>query len=326
MDIQQLDGRTLLGALAAALLVLTLWGMGVVLWRMRRGAEERRVRERLDTGDAGPDRTLRLWHEGVESSVVVSGEGRGLRLGKRMERLQRDLGWSGPWQRSFALTMVVVAALSALVGSLTESTLNGVFVAVVMFFGLIWYAGHRRAKRESLFERQLVDGLELSARALRSGHPLLSSFRLIAEEIDDPVGQIFADVCQQHEMGVGIEPALREAAETSTSGDMRLFSASLSIHLRSGGNIADVVEGIAGVIRQRMRLARRVRILTAQTQLSKRILLGMPVVVFAALHILNPGYAKALYETDSGKLLLFAAVSMMLVGWMVMNRMADVKM
>ena len=75
-----------------------------------------------------------------------------------------------------------------------------------------------------------------------------------------------------------------------------------------------------------MRLARRVRILTAQTQLSKRILLGMPVAIFAALHILNPEYAGILYQTESGKLMLLGAVSMMLVGWLAMNKMAVVRM
>jgi tight adherence protein B len=326
VEIQQVDGQTLLGALAAALLVMALWGMAVVLWRMRRGAVEERIRARLGGDDEAGTRTLRLWHEGIESSVIVPGQRGRSRLAVRLEQTNRDLGWKQPWQRSFLLAAVVVAAISMLVASLSESPLNGFFSALVLLFALAWYAGLRRTRREALFERQLVDGLELSARALRSGHPLLSSFRLIAEEVDDPVGRIFSDVCQQHEMGVSLEQALRDAAEQSSSPDMRLFSASLSIHLRSGGNIADVVEGIAGVIRQRMRLARRVRILTAQTQLSKRILLGMPVVVFAALHILNPGYARVLYETDSGKLLLFGAVSMMLVGWLAMNRMASVKM
>jgi tight adherence protein B len=325
-DLSNIDGRTLLGALAAAVLVLAVWAMGCLLWSMRRQKDEQLMRARLDARPGDKPRTLRLWHEGVAASVIVPGFGRGLGLKQRFERLHRDLGWGGTPARTLSITVLVMVGVSLLVANVSGDTLNGLFAAVLQVFGLFWYAAFRRTSREAMFERQLVDGLELSARALRSGHPLLSSFRLIAEEIDDPVGSIFGDICQQHEMGVNLDQALRDAADSSSSPDMRLFAASLAIHLRSGGNIADVVEGIATVIRQRMRLARRVRILTAQTQLSKRILLGMPVVIFAALHILNPGYAKILYETDSGKLMLLASLSMMLIGWLTMNRMAVVRM
>jgi tight adherence protein B len=326
VDFSNIDGRTLLGALAAGLLVLALWAIGCLVWSMRRAKDEELMRARLDAHTHEKPRTLRLWHEGVAASVVVPGARKSTTLPQRLERLHRDLGWAGTWQRALALAALVMVGVSLLVANVSNDTLNGIFAAVLQVFGLFWYAGFRRSSRETLFERQLVDGLELSARALRAGHPLLSSFKLIAEEIDDPVGRIFGDICQQHEMGVNLDEALRDAADSSSSPDMRLFAASLAIHLRSGGNIADVVEGIAGVIRQRMRLARRVRILTAQTQLSKRILLGMPVAIFAALHILNPGYAKILYETDSGKLMLLGAVSMMLVGWLTMNKMATVRM
>ena len=325
-DFSNLDGKTLLGALAAAVLVAAVWAMGCLLWSMRRQKDEQLMRARLDARASEKPRTLRLWHEGVATSVVVPGLARGLNLSKRVERLHRDLGWGGTPGRTMTITALVMAGVSLLAANISGDPLNGLFAAVLQVFGLFWYAGFRRTSREAMFERQLVDGLELSARALRSGHPLLSSFRLIAEEIDDPVGRIFGDICQQHEMGVNLDQALRDAADSSSSPDMRLFAASLAIHLRSGGNIADVVEGIATVIRQRMRLARRVRILTAQTQLSKRILLGMPVAIFAALHILNPEYAGILYQTESGKLMLLGAVSMMLVGWLAMNKMAVVRM
>jgi tight adherence protein B len=316
----------MLGAMAAGALALSLWGMALLLWSLRRRAQERRIQRRLDGGPDDGLRTLRLWHEGVESSVVVPGERGGRRLGLRLQRVQQDLGWSLTGRQALTFFGLGTVGLSALVASLTGSALNGAFAALLLVFSLLWIAGQRRTAREALFERQLVDGLELSARALRAGHPLMGSFRLIADEVDDPVGRIFADICQQHELGVDLEEALRAAAEECRSPDMQLFAASLSIHLRSGGNIADVVEGIAQVIRQRMRLARRVRVLTAQTQLSKRILLGMPLAVFAALHILNPGYARVLYETDSGRGLLLVAATMMAVGWLAMNRMASVRL
>ena len=195
-DFSNLDGKTLLGALAAAVLVAAVWAMGCLLWSMRRQKDEQLMRARLDARASEKPRTLRLWHEGVATSVVVPGLARGLNLSKRVERLHRDLGWGGTPGRTMAITLLVMAGVSLLAANISGDPLNGLFAAVLQVFGLFWYAGFRRTSREAMFERQLVDGLELSARALRSGHPLLSSFRLIAEEIDDPVGRIFGDICQ----------------------------------------------------------------------------------------------------------------------------------
>lgn len=325
-DLSNVDGRTLLGASAAALLVLSLWSIALIVRGVRLKRDAWLMRARLTSRPGEGPRILRLWHDGVASSVQVPGTSTRRGAAQRLRRLHEDLGWAGTWQRTAGIAAGVVAASAVLTGSLTNNAVNGLLAAMVSTGAVFWYAAWRRSSRAALFERQLVDGLELSARALRAGHPLLGSFRLIAEEIDDPVGRLFADVCQRQEMGVDLDQALREAADSSDSADMRLFSASLAIHLRSGGNIADVVEGIAQVIRQRMRLARRVRVLTAQTQLSKRILLGMPVAIFAALHLLNPDYAKVLYQTDSGRLLLLFAIGLMLLGWATMNRMAVVRM
>ena len=107
---------------------------------------------------------------------------------------------------------------------------------------------------------------------------------------------------------------------------MKLFSASLAINLRSGGNLADVVEGIAKVIRQRMRLIRRFRVLTAQTQMSKRILLAMPIIIFGVLQLIDASYMRKLFVTPVGNVLLGIAVSLLALGWVMMNKMAALEM
>ena len=123
-------------------------------------------------------------------------------------------------------------------------------------------------------------------------------------------------------MGESISATLQEAAHTSANSDMRMFATSLAIQMRAGGNIADLMERLAAVIRERKRLNRRVRVLTAQTQLSKRILIAMPFVLFIAVNMLNPDYMRPLYSTSSGKLLLGIAVTSIAVGSYIMNRMA----
>ena len=139
------------------------------------------------------------------------------------------------------------------------------------------------------------------------------------------IGTVFGDISQQQAMGVPLEDALRQAAARSYSEDMRLFATAVSIQLRTGGNLADMMSRLAAVIRDRMRLSQRVRVLTAQTQLSKRILLALPIGVFFLINMLNPQYMSLLYRTDLGRTLLAAAAVGMLVGAYVMNRMARIR-
>jgi tight adherence protein B len=167
-----------------------------------------------------------------------------------------------------------------------------------------------------------VDALDLSARSLRVGHPLVAAFRLISEEIAPPVNTIFSEICQQQALGVSLEEALHNVAEESTSGDLKLFATSVIIQLRSGGNLAEMMERVAIVIRERMRLSRRVRVLTAQTQFSKRVLLALPFFIFLVLNVINPKYMAPLYSTPDGRILMSIGAAGLVMGAWIMNRMA----
>ena len=186
----------------------------------------------------------------------------------------------------------------------------GVAMAVIMLFWVL--LKQQLTRRAAEFDMQFVDALELAARSLRAGHPLIGGFQLAAEEIPAPVGRVFADICQQQELGVSFEDALRRAAARANA-DVKLFATSIIIQLESGGNLADMMSRLAVVIRDRIRLNRRVRVLTAQTQMSKRILIVLPFVLFALLNALNPSYMEPLYATTAGKgMLVGASLSIML--------------
>lgn len=327
MDLLDLDPITMLSAGAAFTLVIALWGVATIALVRRRSMRSERIRQRIDPVLAPVDssRTLRLWHEGGESTLVVAGEPGPSSLFERINWIFRDAGYELPAGLILLLLGTSFVALAAVLFVITGQLVTGLGAgsAIVVLF---WFNLTRRiSKRTAQFEQQLVDGLELSSRALRAGHPMLGSFQLIAEEVPEPVGRIFADICQKHQMGISLENALTRAADLSRSQDMRLFSASLAIQIHTGGNLADVVEGIAKVIRQRMRLSRRFRVLTAQTQMSKRILLGLPVVMFGAMQVISPSYMTPLFDTRPGNILLAIATSGLLIGWFVMNKMATLQ-
>jgi tight adherence protein B len=181
------------------------------------------------------------------------------------------------------------------------------------------------ARRTALFEKQLVEALDLGGRSLRAGHPLSGAFKLIATEVGAPVSTLFSEIIEQEALGVSLQRALHNAAQKSRSSDMKIFATSVVIQLRSGGNLADMIDRVAWVVRERMRLNRRARVLTAEAQMSKWVLLALPIGMFVLLNILNPEYMEPFFTTMPGYIMLIVATLMLALGAWIMNRMSVLK-
>jgi tight adherence protein B len=126
-------------------------------------------------------------------------------------------------------------------------------------------------------------------------------------------------------MGADLEQVLRDAGDDSASDDMKLFATSVAIQIRTGGNLADLMERLALVIRDRIRVHRRARVLTAQTQLSKRVLVALPFILFVLLNIINPDYMRPFFEERAAQIMLGIGVCLLMVGMWLMNRLAIIK-
>ena len=309
-------------------LVVSVWFIGVVLWYLRRLSERKKLQQRLSSADgleSENSRVLRLWHEGGMATTIVPGTPRRTSLLARLNQMRRALGWNMPL-RTMILGVIGVTLLGFVVTlGLTDNMVIALGGAASIAI-ILWVYAERKVKRESeLFETQIADALGLAARSLRAGHPLLGAFQLIVDEMNPPVSTVFAEVCQQQALGRSLEEAIRTTAAKSTSPDMKLFAASIVIQLRSGGNLADMMERLADVIRDRIRLHRRARILTSQTQLSKRILIALPFALFVLIHWINPNYALPLLTTTIGRLLLILGVVSLAAGTWIMNRITELR-
>ena len=308
-------------------LVLSVWVMVVIAFRARWRSRTERIERRLEIiaqPDMGEGRVLRLWSDGHEATAIVPVNRHSGFLG-RLELMRRQAAIDTP----LGVLLTGICTLSMFVGILVWALSQNILVGAAgssCVLALAWIMLKQRiSKLATLFESQLVDALELAARSLRAGHPLPGAFRLISEEISAPVGTIFGEVCQQQGLGVPLDEALRRAADASPSPDLKLFATSVLIQMRSGGSLADMMDRLCSVMRDRMRLTRRVRVLTAQTQFSKRILLTMPLFVFVVLNALNPEYMRPLYVTSQGHTLLLFAASGLVIGAWFMNRLAVVR-
>lgn len=311
-------------AVAVFGLVTSLWFMVTLIWYIRRNYDAARIRKRLDfsAGKSKDKHVLRLWRGGETATVDLDVKSPRVSWASRLEYIRRTLGWDIPIS-SMVLGLVGMVSLTFVtVYTLTGNPLVALGCAALAWLGPVWYVRRRMSQHATLFERQLADSLQLATRSLRAGHPLLSAFRLIVDEMGAPISIVFAEIVQQQGLGVSLEDAIRTTAARSASPDLKLFAASTVIQLRSGGNLADMMDRLAEVIRDRIRLHRRARILTSQTQLSKRILLAVPFVIFLTLYLLNPDYLEPLYTTFPGKVMLVISGVLMAAGTWMMNRIA----
>ena len=318
----------LLMAAAAFGLVLAVWTAAVFIWSFRRSRRAQTVRERLKSPDeaAREPRVLGLWRGGEVTTTTVPGTGHRPRLLERLDRLLTSAGWeSAGHMHVVGVVAVAAVAPGVLAMILARGVLPGLVVASAMMLALWTYVKYRVDRRTALFESQLVAAMDASARSLRAGHPLQGAFRLVAEEFSPPLGPIFAEICQQQDLGMRLDDAVTKASDKTTILDMKLLAASVVIQLRSGGSLTDMMERAAAVMRDRLRLSRHVRTLTAQTQMSKRILLGLPFFLAAVFTLIRPEYMWPLYSTRFGHLMLCGGGVFLVLGAWIMNQIAEIE-
>jgi tight adherence protein B len=306
-------------------LVFSLWCFCVFVWLGQYLSRLKNIQQRLGlAGTADESKMLRLWRDAQES-VQVRKAKLVSTLRNKLKRIARDAGWHASVS-TVLLGLGGACLLTAIVGYvLTDSILVALVSAAVTFSIFSAYTQRRIDKQADLFESQLIDALGIAARSLRAGHPLAGSFQLIAEEIGSPLGDVFYRICKEQELGVDMKNSIKSASEETSNSEMKFFASAVVIQLQSGGNLADLMDSLSEVIRARVRLARRVRVLTAQTNFSARILIAMPIFLFLLLNIISPKYMEPMTTTSTGRYILTGTIISVLMGWWMMRKLSVLK-
>lgn len=196
-----------------------------------------------------------------------------------------------------------------------------------MILGLVpfFYIYSKKRKRMRKFERQLPDTMDLIARALKAGHALSEGLQLVGEEFGDPIGTEFERTLNEINFGVAVPDALKSLAERVDCSDLKFFVMSVIIQRETGGNLAEILENIARLIRERFKLQGRIRVLSAEGKLSAIILVAIPFFLAFVLSIINPGYINTLFEDPIGIILVAFASVMMALGILMMKKMVAIR-
>ncbi len=187
------------------------------------------------------------------------------------------------------------------------------------------YLAHKRNKRMAKFERQLPEALELVARSLKAGHAFTGGLRMVVEEFGDPVGTEFGKTLDEISFGVGVPEALTNLTRRVDCEDIKFFVVSVIIQRETGGNLAEVLDSLSRLIRERFKFHGRVRVLSGEGRMSAIVLVVLPIFIGGVITLLRPEYIKILFSDSIGRVLVTIAVILMGLGIYIMKKMVAIK-
>ena len=201
----------------------------------------------------------------------------------------------------------------------------GIGVAAALFLIPLIALLVKQKMRLNKFMNQLPDVFELMSQALRAGHSLANSIQIVSTQLPDPVGTEFARVFHEQNLGIKIEDALKDMAKRVGLMDVRFFVTAVLIQRQTGGDLAEVLDNISDVIRDRIKLFGSVKALTAEGRLSGYVLLALPVVVFLVELVINPNYADVMISEPIGQYALIGAGIGQLFGLAMIQKIVTIK-
>jgi tight adherence protein B len=184
---------------------------------------------------------------------------------------------------------------------------------------------HMKAARMKRFEEQFPNALALFSRALRAGHSMSSALTMVGSEMQDPVGPEFSLVAREISLGLSAEVALANLQDRLDSKDLPVFVTAVLVQLETGGNLAESLDNIGSVIRQRIQFHGKVKALTAQSMMSANVLLAVPFVLFALMYHQSPDFLGPMIAHPIGSKVLMGAGGMAVLGWLMCRKIADVE-
>lgn len=322
---------TLYVAAAALLFVAVFLGIeGLYLWwNARHGTAARTLTRRLQMLSAGGHASSAseslLKQRLLSNSPIVQ---RLLARVPRIATLDRFVVQSGAdWSVGtlLGLTAALVVAGLLVMQVLRLPALPSVLIAGALGLVPFNYLVYRRAKRLARFEELLPDALDLIGRALRAGHSFPSALQMAGTELPSPVGEEFRQTFDEVNFGVALPDAMLNLAERVPSLDLKFFVIAVMIQREAGGNLAEVLGNISGIIRDRIKLFGQVRVLTAESRISGWVLSLLPFVMTGFLFLINPTFMSRLWTHPTGRTLLGVGLTMMVVGILWMRRIIRIR-
>ena len=227
-------------------------------------------------------------------------------------------------------TFLLITVGLALGFAMFAMVATGIFALAVISAGVgailpLMYVRHKRDQRMQAFEEALPDALDLLARAIRAGHPIGSGIKIVADEAQEPVASEFLQTFEEQRFGLPFDDTMLALAVRIPLIDLRMLVTAILIQREVGGNLAEVLDNLGEVIRQRFTVHRQLRVHTAQGRMSGYVLAVLPIAVASFIYMANPEYIGLLFKHQLGQLMLTGAVCMQLIGFYWIRRIINIE-
>jgi tight adherence protein B len=249
-------------------------------------------------------------------------------MGQLTAPLQRDLIQAG--MTATVGTVLLSAAFFGVLGYfitnlLTGSMIAGLCVGVLLACVPFIVIKRKKEQRIKKFEEQFPEAIDLIGRALRAGHAFTTGLVMVAEEIPAPVGEEFKLLYDRQNFGMPLPEAMRAFAARIPLLDARFFVTAVLTQRETGGNLGEVLDNLANVIRERFKVKRQVRVLTAHGRITGWVLAGLPPALAGAMMLVSPGHMKILTNDPLGVQMIIVGLTLQVIGTLVIRKLVDIR-
>jgi len=232
-------------------------------------------------------------------------------------------------QASISGVLLVGAVLAVLMGFIanmaTHAPMSFPFGAAFGFALPFIVLRHKRTKRLHKFEEEFPEALDLISRALKAGHAFATGLKMVADEMDEPIGPEFRKTFDEQNFGLPLKDSLENLTLRVPLLDMRFFSTAVLIQRETGGNLSEILENLSHVVRERFKILRQVRVYTAHGRLTGYVLLALPAVLAIALSFINPEHMNMLFRERMGQIMLMIALGMQTAGFFWIRQVVKIE-
>ena len=318
----------LIALLVFVVVALLAFGMGSIL--DQRNARARLIKERLanerKAPELAPDEELALLRDEQLSQIPALDNI--LRRSERVTDIQKMLAQAGMATR--AGNFLGISVLSGVVATFLAYGLSKrvevAWVAMLVGFVLPYaYASYRRNTRFEKFEELFPEAIDTLARAVRAGHAFTTALEMITDEVAEPVSGEFRQLYEEQKFGMPVRDALLNLTERMPLVDVKFFVTAVMLQRETGGNLAEILDNLSYVIRERFKIQRQVRVYTAQGRLTMALLMGMPPIIVAVMLLLNPAFIRPLFSDPIGHTLLVAGITLQTIGYFVIRKIIRIQ-
>jgi tight adherence protein B len=316
-----------------ALLVLVIVALTTfaVAWLFdRRNSRARIIKDRLAAERKAPERApeeeLALLRDEQLSQIPALDTF--LRRSTRVSDLQKMLAQADMSLRvsNFLGISALTGVAATIIAYVLSKRVEVAWVALLVGFVLPYsYASIRRNKRFEKFEELFPEAIDTLARAVRAGHAFTTALEMITAEVSEPVSGEFRQLYEEQKFGMPVRDALLNLTDRMPLVDVKFFVTAVMLQRETGGNLAEILDNLSYVIRERFKIQRQVRVYTAQGRLTMALLMGMPPIIVTTMLLLNPSFIRPLFSDPIGHFLLVAGITLQTIGYFVIRKIIRIQ-